>query len=54
MARRLRVPTRWLKNEASAGKIPHVQAEKVFLFDPEAVEEALVQRAREPKEARIA
>ncbi len=46
MARRLRVPVRWLKAEAEAGRLPHVQAERVLLFDPEAVEKVLAERAR--------
>ena len=46
MARRLRVPVRWLRAEAEAGRIPHVKAERVFLFDPEAVEKVLLERAQ--------
>jgi hypothetical protein len=46
MARHLRVPVRWLKAEAEAGRIPHVRAERVYLFDPESVELVLVERAR--------
>lgn len=46
MARRLRVPVRWLKAEADAGRIPHVLAEQVYLFDPETVEAVLLNRAR--------
>ncbi len=46
MARRLRVPVRWLRNEAEAGRIPHVQAERVLLFDPATVEQVLLDRAR--------
>ena len=46
MARRLRVPVRWLRSEAAAGRIPHVQAETVLLFDPETVEAVLVERAK--------
>ena len=46
MARRLRVPVRWLRSEAEAGRIPHVKAERVLLFDPEAVESILLERAR--------
>lgn len=45
MARRLRVPVRWLETEAAAGRIPSVQCGKVFLFNPKAVEEELVRRA---------
>lgn len=46
MARRLRVPVRWLKAEAEAGRIPHVRADRVLLFDPETVEAVLLDRAR--------
>ena len=53
-ARRFRVPVRWLRAEAEAGRIPHVRAEQVLLFDPETVERVLLERARggqEPVEA---
>jgi excisionase family DNA binding protein len=46
MARRLRVPVGWLRDEADAGRIPSVKAGRVFLFSPEAVESALLERAR--------
>jgi hypothetical protein len=46
MARRLRVPVRWLRAEAEADRIPHVQAEKIFLFDAIAVEQNLLKRAQ--------
>jgi hypothetical protein len=39
------VPVRWLKAEAEAGKIPHVKADTVLLFDPNAVERVLLERA---------
>ena len=45
-ARRFRVPVRWLRAEAEAGRIPHVKAERVLLFDPEAVERVLLERAQ--------
>jgi hypothetical protein len=45
MARRLRVPVRWLKHEADAGRVPHVRAERAYLFDPVAVEASLLKRA---------
>ena len=48
MARRLRVPVHWLRDEAEAGRVPSIKADRVFLFDPEAVESALVERARQP------
>lgn len=46
MARRLRVPVRWLRAEAEAGRLPHVKAERQFLFDPETVERVLLERAQ--------
>ena len=50
MARRLRVRAAWLRSEAEAGRIPHVRAEDEFLFDPDAVERVLLERAqRDPK-----
>ena len=45
-ARRFRVPVRWLRAEAEAGRIPCVKAERVLLFDPEAVERILLERAQ--------
>jgi excisionase family DNA binding protein len=45
MARRLRVTTSWLRAEADAGRIPHVKAGRAYLFDPEAVEKVLLERA---------
>ena len=46
LARKLRVPVAWLKTEADAGRIPHLRAGKAYLFDPQAVESVLVERAR--------
>ncbi len=46
MARRLRVPVTWLRVEAEAGRIPHLRAGKVLLFDPDTVEHLLAERAR--------
>ena len=40
------VDARWLIEEASAGRIPGVPAGRTWLFDPEAVELALLERAR--------
>lgn len=45
MARRLRVSTRWLRSEAEAGRLPHVRAGRRFLFNAEAVESVLLERA---------
>ncbi len=46
LARRLRVPARWLREEAEAGRVPCLHAGKALLFDPEAVEQVLLERAR--------
>lgn len=45
-ARRFRVPVRWLKAEADAGRIPCVRADAVLLFDPDIVERVLLERAQ--------
>ena len=45
MARWLRVPVKWLREEAEAGRIPHVKAGRVLLFNPDAVESVLAERA---------
>jgi hypothetical protein len=46
VARQLRVPLRWLQNEADAGRIPHLNAGGQLLADPSLVEAALARRAR--------
>ena len=46
MARHVRVPVAWLREEAEADRVPHLKAGRVFLFEPGAVEAALVERAR--------
>jgi hypothetical protein len=46
IARRLRVRVRWLRSEAEAGRIPSLRADNQFLCDFEAVEAALLARAR--------
>jgi hypothetical protein len=45
-ARWLRVPAQWLKEEAEAGRIPHLKAGKAVLCDLAAVEAVLLERAR--------
>lgn len=47
MARRLRVPATWLRAEADAGRIPHLRAGRVLLFDPEVVERIVLDRVRQ-------
>ena len=45
MARRLRVTTAWLRDEADAGRVPCLRAGTRYLFAPEAVERVLAERA---------
>ena len=46
MARRLRVPRRWLKEQAQSGSVPSLAAgNNRFLFSPEAVEASLAKLA---------
>ena len=45
MARRLHVTTAWLRSEAEAGRVPCLRAGSRFLFNPDAVERALADRA---------
>ena len=45
MARRLGVESKWLREEAASGRLPHVKAGKTLLFDPATVERILLGRA---------
>jgi hypothetical protein len=45
-ARWLRVPFRWLRAEAEAGRIPCLRAEKRILCDFNTVQAVLLERAR--------
>jgi hypothetical protein len=45
LARRLGLPAAWLKAEAKAGRIPSLRAGRRLLFNPEAVERVLLERA---------
>jgi hypothetical protein len=51
VARRLRVPFRWLRGEAEAGRVPALCAGNRFFCDEAAVEAALLERARQGREA---
>jgi hypothetical protein len=42
----LRVPARWLRAEAEAGRLPHLKADTALLFDLPTVERILLERAR--------
>ena len=44
-AKKLTVPVLWLKKEADANQIPHLNAGGVLLFNLDAVQSVLVQRA---------
>jgi hypothetical protein len=46
VARRLKVPSRWLRAEAEAGRIPCLRADKSILCELVSVESALLERAR--------
>lgn len=45
LARRLRLPAAWLRAEAVAGRIPSLRAGRRLLFNVEAVERTLLERA---------
>ncbi len=45
LARRTHLPQAWLKAEALAGRIPCLQVGRKLLFNFDAVDEALAQRA---------
>ena len=45
LARKLGLPPTWLKTEATAGRIPCLKIGRRFLFNPAAVERALLTRA---------
>jgi hypothetical protein len=45
MARRLGVTQKWLRNQADSESIPCLKASRRYLFNPAAVQEALVAKA---------
>ena len=45
LARRLKIPAAWLKEETAAGRIPHLRAGRRLLFNVEAVKRCLLARA---------
>ena len=45
MAKRAKVPPRFLKAEAEAGRVPALKAGAKFLFNPQAVLKVLSERA---------
>ena len=47
LARDLGVSADWIRQEVAAGRLPHVEAGDVVLLDREAVEQRLLERARQ-------
>jgi hypothetical protein len=55
LSSRLRLPRDWLRGEALAGRIPCLKIGRKLLFNPDAVEKTLAERAAaERQEARRA
>jgi hypothetical protein len=48
LASLLKLPAAWLRTEALAGRIPSLRVGRRLLFNPVAVEEALLKRAAAP------
>jgi hypothetical protein len=46
-ARLLAVPSNWLRAEADAGRLPHLRAGSIYLFDVDEIERLLLERARQ-------
>jgi len=44
----LRVPIRWIKAEAEAGRLPHLKVGRRFFFNIDAIRAALAERAANP------
>lgn len=45
VARKLRVPEKWIRDEAAAGRLPHIKAGSGYLFNIDAVIQCLSKRA---------
>ena len=50
MARRLGVTQRWLRDQADAGKVPCIKADRRYLFNPAAVQETLATKAAQVRQ----
>lgn len=46
LSRRLGLPAAWIKAEAKAGRIPSLRAGRQLMFNPDAVERILIERAK--------
>jgi hypothetical protein len=49
-ARRVGVTARWLRDEANAGRVPHLRAGTRYLFDLTTLTQALVDRAAKTRQ----
>lgn len=45
LANRTKLPREWLRTEALAGRLPYLKVGRKLLFNPEAVERKLAERA---------
>lgn len=54
MAIRVGVAPAWLKAEADAGRVPHLKIGRRLFFNPELVEQALLNLARQTAERTVA
>lgn len=52
LSERMNIPMAWLRREADAGRIPCLRAGRRRLFNPEAVERALAEKAAQGAECR--
>ena len=50
-ARRVGVTARWLRDEANAGRVPHLRAGTRYLFDLTTLTQALAERAAKTRRA---
>lgn len=46
MAHALGVSERWLRDEAEAGRVPHIRVGRRLMFNEQLVEQALLERAQ--------
>jgi excisionase family DNA binding protein len=53
LARNLGLSRDWLRREALQGRLPHLRAGRRLLFCEDAVKNALLERASQPKEKNL-
>lgn len=46
LARRIGLPSAWLRQEAECGRIPHLRTARRIMFDFETVERCLAERSK--------